>query len=267
MTRTHLKQRLDAPPGFFACEAAGLSWLNVAGGPPVAEVLSVTSTSLELGFLDSVPPTHVAAHDFGRRLARLHQTPAPGFGSVPDPDCGAWFFGPLHQVFEFQPVEFDSWSEFFVESRLAPLRDLLGERGLLDVDLSQRFDALTSRIKGQAGAQGAGQPARASAEPVRVHGDLWSGNLMWTRDGIILIDPAAHGNHPCTDLAMLDLFGCPLIDEIWRGYFEVSELPRPSKQELALHQVFPVGMHLVIFGAGYRPHLDDLLVRALDLDI
>ena len=32
---------------------------------------------------------------------------------------------------------------------------------------------------------------------------------MWTPDGVVLIDPAAHGGHRETDLAMLALFGCP----------------------------------------------------------
>ena len=45
--------------------------------------------------------------------------------------------------------------------------------------------------------------------PARIHGDLWSGNVMWTTDGVVLIDPAAHGGHRETDLAMLALFGCP----------------------------------------------------------
>ena len=27
--------------------------------------------------------------------------------------------------------------------------------------------------------------------PARLHGDLWSGNVMWTPDGVVLIDPAA----------------------------------------------------------------------------
>jgi fructosamine-3-kinase len=32
---------------------------------------------------------------------------------------------------------------------------------------------------------------------------------MWTPDGVVLIDRAAHGGHRETDLAMLTLFGFP----------------------------------------------------------
>src|SRR6478752_4834379 len=49
-----------------------------------------------------------------------------------------------------------------------------------------------------------------SAEPAsRLHGDLWSGNVLWTAREAVLIDPAAHGGHRETDLAMLALFGAP----------------------------------------------------------
>ena len=54
--------------------------------------------------------------------------------------------------------------------------------------------------------------------PARLHGDLWSGNVMWTPDGVVLIDPAAHGGHRETDLAMLALFGCPSLDAVIEGY-------------------------------------------------
>ncbi|MBE9940133.1 hypothetical protein G8C60_13475, partial [Cellulosimicrobium cellulans] len=35
------KSRAVAPAGFFRCEAAGLAWLAVPGGPRVARVLDV----------------------------------------------------------------------------------------------------------------------------------------------------------------------------------------------------------------------------------
>ena len=47
---------------------------------------------------------------------------------------------------------------------------------------------------------------------------LWSGGRGW------LIDPAAHGGHRETDLAMLALFGAPYLDQILAGYQETAPL-------------------------------------------
>ena len=61
--------------------------------------------------------------------------------------------------------------------------------------------------------------------PARLHGDLWSGNVLWGADGRVwLIDPAAHGGHRETDLAMLHLFGCPHLDRIVAAYDEAAPL-------------------------------------------
>ena len=49
---------------------------------------------------------------------------------------------------------------------------------------------------------------------------LWSGGRGW------LIDPAAHGGHRETDLAMLALFGAPFLARIIACYEEVTPLAR-----------------------------------------
>ena len=46
------KRSRGAPEGFFACEAAGLRWLAVPGGPRVVRVLGVSPTVLELEHLE-----------------------------------------------------------------------------------------------------------------------------------------------------------------------------------------------------------------------
>ena len=44
------------------------------------------------------------------------------------------------------------------------------------------------------------------------------------RDGHVwLIDPAAHGGHPESDLAMLALFGVPHLDRIISGFEETTD--------------------------------------------
>ncbi len=87
--------------------------------------------------------------------------------------------------------------------------------------------------------------------PARLHGDLWAGNIIWTREGPVLIDPAAHGGHAETDLAMLLLFTAPHIARIIAAYDEAAPLADGWQERVGLHQLFPVMVHAVVFGGDY----------------
>jgi fructosamine-3-kinase len=100
--------------------------------------------------------------------------------------------------------------------------------------------------------------------PARLHGDLWSGNVMWTPDGGVLIDPAAHGGHRETDLAMLALFGCPHFDAVVDGYQSRRKLADGWQDRTGLHQLYPLLAHVVLFGGGYAEQTAVAASSALD---
>ena len=53
---------------------------------------------------------------------------------------------------------------------------------------------------------GAGR--RHGRPDLQLHGDLWSGNVFFDRQGVpVLVDPAAYVGHREVDLAMIRLFG------------------------------------------------------------
>jgi fructosamine-3-kinase len=236
------KERAGAPAGFFACEAAGLEWLRAAGGAPVVEVLRVDEHGLDLRRLVPVPPTREAAAAFGRDLARTHAAGAPAFGSPPAGWSGDGFFGPLDQPLPLRAGSFAAWGEFLAECRLEPLAAALHDEQAADA-LRRVAERLRSgRLDDD-------------DEPARLHGDLWSGNVVWTSAGATLIDPAAHGGHRETDLAMLALFGLPFLAEVLEGYRSVRPLRRGWERRVALHQLYPVGVHALLFGGGYRGQL------------
>ena len=68
-----------------------------------------------------------------------------------------------------------------------------------------------------------------------------------------LIDPAAHGGHRETDLAMLALFGLPNLQRVVDAYQEVSPLADGWEQRIGLHQLFPLLTHAThrIGGGAY----------------
>ena len=86
--------------------------------------------------------------------------------------------------------------------------------------------------------------------PARLHGDLWSGNVLWSRTRPFLIDPIAYGGHREVDLAMLRLFGSP-APGLMAAYQEVAPLADGHEDRVALYQLFPLLVHAVLFGGGY----------------
>jgi len=76
--------------------------------------------------------------------------------------------------------------------------------------------------------------------------------VIWTHDGgCCVIDPAAHGGHRETDLAMLRLFGCPFLDRILTGYQEAAPLADGWSERVGMHQLFPLLVHAALFGRSY----------------
>ncbi len=251
-----VKHRADAPSGFFAWEAAGLQWLSeVDGGVPCAQIVSTDATSLTLRRLDSVTPSVQAAFEFGSRLAETHDGGAAAFGAGPDSWDGPGFFGPLSQPLPMPLRAHERWGEFYAEERLAPMADLA----------AAQLAASTRATLDLVGARCRAGDFDDEDQPSRLHGDLWSGNVMWTPEGVVLIDPAAHAGHRESDLAMLALFGCPHFETILDGYQQVRPLNTGWRGRAGLHQLYPLLAHVVLFGGGYVRRMDAAARAALAL--
>jgi fructosamine-3-kinase len=220
-------------PALFDAESRGLAWLACAGAP-VPSVLGVGAEVLVLSWLDAAAPSVAAAERLGRSLAAVHAAGADRFGAD-------WpgYAGRLRLANDPVPTV-HTWAEFFAATRLLPLIRQAADAGALP------DPAPLERVAGRL-AELAGPPE----PPARLHGDLWSGNLLWTAGGAWLIDPAAYGGHRETDLAMLDLFGAPHLDRVVAAYDEATPLADGWRSRVGLHQLHPLLSHAVMFGGGY----------------
>lgn len=244
-TEIYRKDTSDAPRGYASWEAAGLLWLEEAeadGGAEVAKVVDVELDHLDLERYEPAPPTNLQADELGRALAATHAAGADAFGAPPARWTSHGYLGPAAEPLPLPLEPTASWGEFYGEQRIRHTLRMGRARGLWEGE-SELIDKVADRI-----ASGEFDDDRP---PARIHGDLWSGNVLWTRRGGVLIDPAAHGGHAETDLAMLVLFRGPHTARIIGAYDEAAPLADGWPERVALHQLHPVMLHAVLFGGGY----------------
>ncbi|MDO4532667.1 MAG: fructosamine kinase family protein [Coriobacteriia bacterium] len=241
-------------------EAAALRWLaeaTPAGGMPVAEVMSASPRELVEKRVATGPASPAAAERVGRALAITHAAGAPWWGAPPTGWQGAYRID--HSLTPTVPAADApaTWGAFYAEWRVMSYTRQARDVGAITRDEAALFERVAGRLA--SGAHDVPQPgllARAGMPVARIHGDLWSGNLLWTPDpanpvGATLIDPMAHGGHAETDLAMLALFGCWHLDRILDAYNEASPLADGWRDRVPLHQLAPLLHHCVLFGRSY----------------
>jgi len=232
-----VKTRAETIPGEYAAEAAGLAWLAQPGLVRTPAVLEVSEGYLALEWVETGSLSAAGAEELGRGLAGTHAAGAESFGAPPGAPAETGF-GSLRLPNE--PAA--DWPSFYAERRLAPLAAIARERGALSARASALIEGLCGRLTELAG------PSEA---PARLHGDLWSGNVIAGADGRAwLIDPSAYGGHREMDLAMLRLFGAP-SERIFAAYEEAWPLAEGAGERVALCQLAPLLVHAALFGGSY----------------
>lgn len=240
--RTVVAKR-PAGPRAHAAEAAGLRWLASSGDVPVPAVYAADDDWLLIEHLPPAQPSTAAAEAFGRGLAALHLRGAEAFGSPPPG-------GPVDAWIGLAPMRNSTaadWPSFYAAQRLEPYLRGARDQGVLSAEQAAVIEQVCERLSELAGPP---EP------PARLHGDAWSGNLHWCAEGVALLDPAAHGGHRETDLAMMRLFGAPLLPQVLGAYAEAAAdagapLTDGWPDRVGLHQLFPLLVHTVLFGGGY----------------
>lgn len=247
-------------PSGFRVEAEGLRALKARGGLRVPQVLGVGTGSIDrrgwllLELVEEGPPDPSTPERLGAGLARLHRPLEDGAAgrAAPGWEEDGWI-GPLPQA---NRLTASSWPEFWREARLLPQWERAEKR--FDRATRRRWERLLARTpEALEGWESDGLSL--------LHGDLWSGNVLTDREAEpVLIDPAVYRGHREVDLAMMELFGGfdPAVLERYRAEFPVA--PAYAEVRRDLYQLYPLLVHVNLFGGGYvdgvRAKVDRLAV-------
>lgn len=233
-----VKSSPGAPQGMFTQEARGLEWLRAPGALRIPAVVAIADEDegprfLALEYLEPGPRQATFDEQLGRGLAALHRAGAPSFGFEHDN-----YIGSLPQSNRAHPT----WAAFYREERIRPLVRRALERGLFAASAGAKFERLFDRMETIVGPP---------ESPARLHGDLWGGNLHTDGAGKpCLIDPAVYGGHREIDLAMMSLFG-GFGARVFAAYREAWPLADGYEARVPLYQLYPLLVHVNLFGGGY----------------
>jgi fructosamine-3-kinase len=246
--RLFAKTNARSPRGMFAAEALGLGWLDEANALRIPKVVAVSQADEAQQFLVlELIASGSAARDFderlGRGLAALHRSGTPGFGLDHDN-----FIGRLPQANAPAPT----WTDFYRTRRLEAQLRRASDEGLATTRMRRGFDRLWGALDELIGPP---EP------PARLHGDLWGGNLLCDDRGApCLIDPAVYGGQREMDLAMMRLFG-GFGPRVFSAYEEAWPLADGHRERVALYQLYPLMVHVNLFGGGYVGSVEASLDR------
>jgi len=231
-------------PHMFQKEAQGLKILADADEIPVPEMITFSEEDdvafLVLKFIKSLCKSENFWDDFGKRLANLHQHTNDHFGLDHDN-----YIGSLHQ----SNRKHDKWTDFFREERLDFQVKMARDHGNAGSDTVRTFERFYRKLDEIF-------PVEA---PSLIHGDLWGGNYMVNEKGeAMIIDPAVYYGHREMDLGMSKLFG-GFSQEFYQAYNEQSPLEKGWQERLDYCNLYPLMVHVNLFGGGYLNSVKSIL--------
>jgi fructosamine-3-kinase len=233
-------------PNMFRAEAKGLKLLAESKSIYIPEVIGTGEAgSFQFLVLDFIHASHRGRHywrDFGAQLAALHRNTSSSFGLDHNN-----YIGSLSQ----QNTPCTSWIDFFIHNRLDAQIRLAERAALIDKSHRRNFETLYTQLP----------DLLPTEKPALLHGDLWSGNIMVNQHGAPgLIDPAVYFGHREMDIAMTQLFG-GFNPEFLEVYHEAFPLAPGVKDRLQLYNLYPLLVHVNLFGGDYLAQVNSILRR------
>jgi fructosamine-3-kinase len=244
-------------PGLFEGEKNGLDLLAeqklIRVPQPFIHDEIDSHQLLVLEWIETGLKTDAFWKKFGERLARLHELSwSDGDQQTTD---GQTRFGLDDDNYMGSLIQkntpHSNWVDFFIHCRLEPQVKLAAEKNLLEKKHLTAFQDIYPRLDSIFNKE------RSSL----LHGDLWSGNFMCDENSEpVLIDPAVYYGHRSVDLGMTILFG-GFDKKFYDAYNYHYPFPKNYREQWDVANLYPLLIHLNLFGVGYRSRIVEILKK------
>ena len=146
-----------------------------------------------------------------------------------------------------------NWTLFLGQMRILPMAKICYDKGQINKEIVGRVESLCSDLYKRIDM--------ASITPSLLHGDLWSGNILFNINGASLIDPAIYYGDKEMDLAFILLFDT-FGETFFEAYAEVHTLSEDFYEvKVPIYQIYPLLVHVVLYGGSYVDELERVLQR------
>jgi fructosamine-3-kinase len=146
-----------------------------------------------------------------------------------------------------------NWTLFLGQMRIMPMAKRCYNQGKISRDMMERLEGLCRDLYKRIDMR--------NIDPSLLHGDVWSGNVLFERKGACLIDPAMYYGDKEMELAFILLFNT-FGETFFNAYSEVHPLSEDFYEtKVPLYQIYPVLVHVALYGGSYLGELEQILKR------
>ena len=146
-----------------------------------------------------------------------------------------------------------NWALFLGQMRIIPMAKLCYDEGKISKEMLARLERLCQELYQRIDM--------SSVYPSLLHGDVWSGNLLFEKEGACLIDPAIYYGDKEMELAFILLFST-FGERFFDAYQEIHPLNSDFDDvKLPIYQIYPLLVHVALYGSSYRTQLEEILKR------
>ena len=146
-----------------------------------------------------------------------------------------------------------NWTLFLGQIRIMPMAKMCYDKGQISKEILDRLEDLCRDLYKRIDM--------STITPSLIHGDLWSGNILFNINSATLIDPAIYFGDREMELAFILMF-----DTFGEAFFEAYSVVHPISEnfydvKVPIYQIYPLLVHIALYGGSYVTQLEKILKR------